>query len=311
MLLLALLAAAAPQPGALRTFADWTVGCDNVRSCQAVALLPEAGGDGHVTMSLRRDAGADADTVVSFRGEAARGGALVADGRRLPVRLIATGDNVIVHPADAAALVAALRSARALRLVDAGGTALGAVSLAGAPAALDYMDEAQAGAVAAPLPEVRLAPPAQDLAPEFAPERIAALREEVGCTIGEVGGPDQHDAIQIADGTTLVLLACGTGAYNLGTVPLIARAGSGAIAAAPFDVDDVIDDGLPRLVNAAWDDGRRLLTTHSLARGIGDCGTRADYGWDGTRFRLVRQAEMGECRGATDYIIVWRARVLP
>ena len=149
--------------------------------------------------------------MVSFRGEAARGGALVADGRRLPVRLIATGDNVIVHPAQAAALIEALRAARELKLVDAGGTVLGAVSLAGAPAAMDHMDDIQRGAAAMALPEVRLAPQAEDLAPELAPARIAALREEVGCTIGEVGGPDEHNAIQIADGTTLVRSPAATG----------------------------------------------------------------------------------------------------
>ena len=38
-MLFALLIAAAPSPGELRTFNDWTVGCDNGRACQAVALL--------------------------------------------------------------------------------------------------------------------------------------------------------------------------------------------------------------------------------------------------------------------------------
>ena len=41
-LLLALAATvAAPQPGELKTFKDWTVGCDNGRACQAVGLLPD------------------------------------------------------------------------------------------------------------------------------------------------------------------------------------------------------------------------------------------------------------------------------
>ena len=40
MLLLALAAQAVqPQPGELKTFGDWTVGCDNARACRAVALV--------------------------------------------------------------------------------------------------------------------------------------------------------------------------------------------------------------------------------------------------------------------------------
>ena len=34
-------AAAAPHPGMLHTFKDWIVGCDNLRNCQAVALIPD------------------------------------------------------------------------------------------------------------------------------------------------------------------------------------------------------------------------------------------------------------------------------
>ena len=45
-----------------------------------------------------------------------------------------------------------------------------------------------------------------------------------------------------------------------------------------------------------------VLQEYSKGRGLGDCGTRADYGWDGARFRLVHQEEMGECRGSIHYI---------
>ena len=48
MLLLALAAAAAgPQPGALKTFTDWTVGCDNTRTCRAVGYQSDVGHTTH------------------------------------------------------------------------------------------------------------------------------------------------------------------------------------------------------------------------------------------------------------------------
>ena len=63
---------------------------------------------------------------------------------------------------------------------------------------------------------------------------------------------------------------------------------------------------------------RRLLTrwfgfrgqVDPVGRGVGDCGVHQDYVWDGTRFRLVQQEEMSECRGSLDYITTWRAQVV-
>ena len=61
MLLLALLAAAVspqqavPRPGELKTFRDWTVGCDNGRACHATSLMPEGEiADSPLTMSIKR-----------------------------------------------------------------------------------------------------------------------------------------------------------------------------------------------------------------------------------------------------------------
>jgi hypothetical protein len=70
------------------------------------------------------------------------------------------------------------------------------------------------------------------------------------------------------------------------------------------------DLGRASLINAVWDGDRRLLTEFYRGRGLGDCGVRAAYGWDGRRFRLVQQENMEECRGAVDFITTWRTRVV-
>ena len=183
MMLAALLAAAAaatPQPAEVRTFQDWTVACDNGLACEAVALLPEAE-EGNsdwaewVTLLVRRGARpADRPQLVVL-GLEEDPAALVADGRALPVRFVGTDDGHVVE-AEESALIEALRTARMLELRDAGGGSLGRVSLAGASAAMLYMDEKQrrldtvtalvrrgsrpASAVPAPpaLPRVTLAP---------------------------------------------------------------------------------------------------------------------------------------------------------
>lgn len=331
LLLVLAAAAAAPQPAELRTFHDWTVGCDNGAACHAVALMPEDWPDDGLTMSVRRGPEAAALPVLAFEiGAESNAASVSADGRRLGVRLVGGEGQTRVAPADTAAMVGVLRSAGRLQLLSADGKPLGTVSLKGASAALLYMDEKQGrvGTATAlvrpgtkpppgpppPLPVVIARRLSKARSLTLSAPAIAALRRKHGCTIGEVGGPDEAETAAIGPNETLLLLACGSGAYNVSHVPFVLRGGRGAPRAelAAFDVQPGwwADEGKPILVNGAWDGERGLLTSFSKGRGLGDCGTMADYAWDGSRFRLVEQAEMGECRGSVDYITTWRARVV-
>jgi hypothetical protein len=331
MIILALLAAAAsaPRPAELKTFQDWTVGCDNGRACHAVGLMPENWPDDALTMSVRRGPEAGAQPVVAFElGADSHAAAIRADGKRLTARLVGAEGETRVVAADNAALIAALRSAQRLELYSADGKSLGTVSLKGASAALLYMDEQQrrAGtATALVRPGTRApgdaAPPAIPLvsAPPVSRARptvpsaaaLKALRRKHGCTIDEVGGPEEADSIALTASESLLLLACGSGAYNVSYVPFIVGRG-GQARLAPFDHRPGwwAEEGRPVLINAAWDGERGLLTSFAKGRGLGDCGTETEYAWDSRAFRLVEQAEMGECRGSRDYITTWRARVV-
>lgn len=325
---LALAAAAPPQPNPIKTFQDWTVGCDNGRACQAVALVPEHWPDDALTMSVRRGAEAGAQPVVAFElGASDNAVSVSADGRRLPARLVAEAGEVRVAPADTAALIGALRSAGTLQVQGASGKPLGTLSLKGASAALLYMDEQQrriGGTTALVRPGPRSAVPAPPplpvvTAPAVSRTRPAALsaaairslRAKHGCSIGDVGGPDDAESATLTSRETLLLLACGSGAYNVSFVPFIVRRG-GHATIAPFDHRPGwwAEEGKPMLVNAAWDEERGVLTSFSKGRGLGDCGIDSDYAWDGRAFRLVRQSEMVECRGSRDYITTWRARLV-
>ena len=330
MIALALLAATAaiPQPTELKLFKDWTVGCDNGLSCQAVALMPEDMPEGFATMSLSRGAEADAAPIVriTLEGEGAAG--LAADGRKLDAKLTKDDGAARVEPAGMPAVLAALRSAARLDVLNVRGEKIGTVSLAGASAALLFIDERQkrigtTGALVRPgpaapsrmppaLPIVQAARVATGKPHALGPARVEALRKAQGCEIEEVGGPDEVE-VHLLDGhRSLVLLACGSGAYNVTTVPLVAE-GSGAdmkIAPAKFDrMESWWENGQPMLVNAGWEAATSSLGSFSKGRGLGDCGTSQNYVWDGAMFRLVEQSEMGECRGSTDYITTWRALV--
>jgi hypothetical protein len=330
-LLFAAVAAAVPQPAQLKTFQDWTVGCDNGSACHAVALMPEGFPDNGLTMSVRRGpAAGDAPRLALALGADSNAAALSADGKRLKVRLVGAEGETRVAPADSAAVIAALRTASRLDLEGADGKSLGTVSLKGASAALLYMDEKQgrAGTATAlvrpgkrawaaaprPLPVVRARPISRARPLALSAAAVKALRSKHGCTIDEVGGPDEAESSALGPAESLLLLACGSGAYNVSYVPFLLRRGPGGVAAelAAFDVRPGwwAEEGKPMLINAGWDKERGLLGSYSKGRGLGDCGTTSAYAWDGRSFRLVEQAEMDECRGSTDYITTWRAHVV-
>lgn len=330
-LLAAASASATPRPAPLETFADWTIGCDNIGACHAVALMPETMPEGATTMSIRREPHPSALPEISFGNDDAVGGQIEADGRRLAGRLVTGTDDPEIAPADVPAFVAALRSARTLRIVGRDGASLDAISLDGMSAALARMDERQHRTgtatalanpgmapaspltLAAPLPIVRAAAPTRAAPMAVGRARIRQLRRDHDCSIGEVGGPDEANLYALDDQRTLILLACGSGAYNVTHVPFIAerRGARVRIEPARFDVEwDWWEGGRPTLINAEWRPADGALTSYSKGRGLGDCGTISGYAWDGERFRLVEQMEMNECRGGYDYIRTWRAQLV-
>jgi hypothetical protein len=332
MILLAILAAAAaPQPGELKTFRDWTVGCDNVLSCHATSLMPEEGEwEDVLGLSVKRDAGPAGAPVISLlgTGDAA---ALAADGKRLPLRLGPGDEELRVIAADTTAAIEAFRSARQLTVLDGEGKALGRISLAGLSAALLYIDDRQqrvgtatalarsgtkpASAVppAPAIPMVRSAAAAQRMPLEVDAARIAALRKDSECTPEEPDHPAYGvEQLPLDADHTLILLGCGAGAYNTTEIPYVARRHGRIVDVqiAAFDHEPTSGERPPMLVNAGWAADEGLLTSFAKGRGIGDCGVGSDYAWDGARFRLVNQIEMGTCRGSLDYIRTWQARVV-
>lgn len=321
-LVAAVQAAPVPAPTEAQVFRDWAVACDNGRQCQAAALMPE-GGDWERFASLFVERGSEPGAPLLYRlsGGNEAPVRLAIDGTVMPVRIVTDDPDMVVEPRDREAFQRALLAGRELQLQGATGGVVGTASLSGLTAALLYMDEQQgragtrhAGRPAPRLPQVRLAPPTAERPIAIPAARIAQLRRQLRCTLDEVGGPDDVETAALGGGATLVLLACGAGAYNVSMVPLIARRQGRTIRIdpAPFDVplaDYEREEGRRLLVNAAWVAETRSIEDFAKARGLGDCGTRSRYAWDGTRFRLVHQEEMPECRGSITFLTTWRAEV--
>lgn len=317
-----------PRPGALKTFGDWTVGCDNTRLCTMASLGPDMGDFPKVTLAVLRQPGPAGAVDLSFAGEAGdatQATAVTIDGRRMALPQ--------PNGAPAMAVATAMANGAAMTVLGPGGRRLGTISLKGAAAALRWIDAEQgrAGTVTA---LVAKGPAAADTVPAAPPApvvmairpggtaeqptraQIAAMRRQAQCETGspaaqsDLWTPESH---ALGDGATLVMLPCSAGAYNVSSALFILRGGK--VTPARADVPTGFGetpaagiDTLPSVVNGDWQDGR--LTSFAKGRGLGDCGVTQTLVWDGRMFRLTDQAEMGECRGNMDYITTWRAQVV-
>lgn len=322
-------AAAGAQIADIKTFKDWVVGCDNGRLCQASAMMPES--DTGVTLTVRRAPEPAAVPEVWLRpweGEAAD---LAADGKRLDLHLTKVekdyNEAFLVAPGDAVRLLGALRAAKSVAVLDASGKPIGSVLVDGATAALLYMDEQQRRlgtqralvrrgskpdtSVPPPpvLPVVTAVrgspkPPAR-LSPAF----IAKVRKDNDCADETDPGYVHHARLDATHSYASITLICQSGAYNLISEDFIIADGA-APRPAKFDDDSSHQEGDMSHYNLSWDAKARRLHAGFKGRGIGDCGGRQIYAWDGRQFRLVAVSGMNDCRGVIDFISLWRARVV-
>ena len=115
-------------------------------------------------------------------------------------------------------------------------------------------------------------------------------------------------------GETLLLLACGSGAYNVSHVPFVAprRGGASASSSPPFDVE-------ARLVGGGGqaDPGQRRLgqgarPADQLLQGPRPRRLRhhREYAWDGAPSGWSSRRRWASAAARVDYITTWRARVV-
>lgn len=340
--LAAVAATPATQPGEVRSFKDWAVGCDNGGICRAVSLLPEERGtsldDLHGPVSIIRTAGPDdilriratvhADNIDRYR--------MLVDGRLVDTGPIVQGDYPIeIVGKDARKVAQAIIKGSELVLQGPGDEILSQVSLAGSSAALRYIDEQQrrAGTRTAlvatgsrtfqnarpDIPTIMVDPwePAE-LEPGIAD--IVALAEESRCKDDRFGVVEDQVFPLGRRGNrfrALILISCGAGAYNFSSAPYIGEYVDGDGAASGWTFRPAKFDRQPSwggegtdplLVNAGWNEQDQTLSSYGKGRGLGDCGKAENYVWDGDMFRLIEASAMTECRGAHEWITIWRAK---
>lgn len=249
--------------GTMRTFQDWTAGCDNGRACTALSLLAE---DGASSWFLRLDRKADAAapvqlTLIPQSPTYPRTGTLRLRAASVDIATLKYGeglrtenDGLVIEDRKAvAAVLAVMRSARKLEIISerqpAGTEVLANISLVGAKAALLWIDERQqridtvtalvgrgrkpASAVPAP-PALPAAvaerttdggPPPEALAEATRSEMI---RQSADYCDEDRGGPDPDSNNMARLGRDLLLASvrCLSGAYNSGRAYFLLEEGA-------------------------------------------------------------------------------------
>ncbi len=332
----AIASAQAVKPGEVPIFKDWTVGCDNGLSCQAVALADDAFSEDNLAVVVVRPAGAEAQLTVAISGATAKAGRyrVMVDGRIAADGSIKAADEPItISGAAALKLLRAMARGTAVTLTDEASGKIGTASLAGAAAAFRYIDAKQGRAAtnsaivatgSKAYPGRRIILPtitATKITPtNILPDTsaIVALSESSSCA-QERFGSTQDTLYSLGSGPkgprVLVLLNCGAGAYNFSSGIYTGQrdvSGKWSFEPAKFDYGATgfgEESAIPILINAGWDGATQTISSYSKARGIGDCGSSENYVWDGQMFRLTAASFMGDCRGSTDWIPTWRANV--
>lgn len=330
MPILALLLAATPIPATPeKIFGDWAVACDNVKRCEATALLPEEwGGDEPPQVLLRRAAGPGGAITINIAPAGNyRGAATIAVDGKGVLDATVTANGVDVSGPGAEALARRMTAGRALTVQSARGKLLATVSLAGLSATMRYVDAQQgrAGGITAivargpkaavavpamaPLPQVPAVRPGAGKPAAIGRMMLAALSKQGGCDEEPASPGLKPEALRLDARSTLVLIPCGSGAYNFSSAAFVVT--DGRAAPARFDTPPTWGDGdakVPMLVNADWDPKAARLNSMAKGRGLGDCGGSETWVWDGTRFRMTEALNLDTCRGSINWLTVFRAQ---
>ncbi len=319
-------AAAAALPGAApelptQMSGDWLAACDNLLECSAYGFGAD---ETPAVLLVARDRDRPATATLVLRADGPRPLAAIRllaprHGPAITVRLLAGNAGTLrgtLSAGEVGLLLPVLHGGGRLLLLSASAlrpgarpAPLGAIRLAGAAPALDWIDARQRRPpeVPPPPPDPALNPgPPPD--PRRLPPAVAALAAVRDCRRQDSATPtDDTAAYRLSATVSLWQIPCGSGNFDRSTAFVLASPGRAALAR--FG----IPSGLPArppglLVNAQVSLDGRELGADEPSRGLGDCGDLRTYRWDGVRYRLVLARLMPACRGLApeDWPLVYR-----
>ena len=304
-----------PKPGVKFEHNDWSLACDNTRTCRAAGYSPEEPAN-LLSLMLERAGGPNAPVIARLRNgegdDPAPTGALRLrlNGKDLgPVQDTGEAEKVLLEQAQTDALVAALPRQARIEIIDGKGKAW-PISDSGATAVLLKMDEAQ-GRLGTPGALVRRGDKAEASVPAALPVPVivhgklvaprstdAALAEAPALRRAMIATlPNPDDCSPLRDDPAaaieierldaqhvLAMASCFVGPYNMSNGYWLVR------DKAPYQTTFVTDTA------EDFDRDDATLRGRFRGRGVGDCISANDWVWDGERFVKSSDFTTGQCR---------------
>jgi hypothetical protein len=339
------IATAAPAAAQMKQFRDWIAACDNTRRCVAYGIVSTWS---HGYLRITRDAAPDAKpevTLAVYVGDGKRftlafdrgTSDFLPSGTFGPERMDKDEHTRFVLDVSNRALVAALRQASRIIITPVAEPEMWSyATLAGAIDALAWIDRRQkrAGSVTALVARGRRPAstiPAPPAAPTIAPARFDPAPVAPGFPPAVVAkgkaacrkaAPDEEDGAEPREvhrlGPELLLYwffcPSGSGPYNLSNpLLLVAERDPAQVRVAMLRYPPLVAQVEKRKTeppnNVGFDPATMTLTVFHQGRSAADCGTVAEWVWDGKDFRLARFRKMPECAGIAigDWPILHRA----
>lgn len=320
------LAAGAEKVQQTKTFRDWMIGCDNTRRCTAIGLTAGRDASGYVV--VKRDGAGPAQVELSLvvrtdevirspvEMEILMNGAPALSQLSYPAAADPNESSTVrleLRGETAHDLAHDFRDGKTLELHAKGPgrtAATAKISLAGAAAAFLYMDVDQfrtgtettlvgegyhpASAVPpAPVAPILQAKVMQDVQPPPG-SPPAGVAPNLDDCMGELPQPQ---LIRLAAGIDLWGMCYVKAHYTLLRRYWIVERGQAKPAAFVIPGREPPENGPDVLANAELAQDGHVLEAMSMGRGIGDCGSYAQWVWTGSAFQLAHLAEMPDCRG--------------
>lgn len=314
-------------------FKDWWVACDNVRACTAYGFPTEEAYGAVLRVRREPQAEAAAEWDLNISADLAKGVSgpldLAVDGKVVARTERPEGGEDdfrgwTISEAQAPSLLAAMARGETLE-AKAGERTIVAVSLAGVSAALRWMDDRQkrAGGVTALIakgPAPASAVPAPPLAPLIRPAKPvsqagltdtppAAVKARIKSFDCQTQTLEDPSSARLAPGVVLWVIPCWVGAYQIGSVLVLADEKGGHARLADLGGEGGPEDRAAA-TNAEYDPDAQKLYAYAKGRGLADCGSSTTHAWTGKGFVLTERSELQICRGLPQdfWVTMFRSR---
>ena len=124
-----------------------------------------------------------------------------------------------------------------------------------------------------------------------------AFKNNDDCSVPIEEAAEAPDSFNLGGGQTLFIVKCWSAAYQSGQIMFLADAAGKARPLTFQDWDGKKFIPAKSLTEADFDPQKKTLSSYYKGRGIGDCGSLAEWTWSGSEFKMSKYFYKEKCDG--------------